>query len=415
MKRSQRGAIRVSVIWLVVFLVLFMVGCLMAYMAQGREKAALDVADAARKTEQEAKDKETDANKRAVELSKAVGWYDQAAASPRTNLDALRTSFEAFRAAFPDMGADVKTLQDALPKAMEAYGQRQRDIAVLQDAKSALESEKTTLEAGLREAARAKDEEIANLRRQMADEANNATQRQTEAESRIAALNSSRNELDTQLRDVRNQIEAQRRAFEQEKQAWETRTKAVTKALAFQRAPEEPDGKVLSVSKDLAVGYVDCGANQRLIAGTRFRVVDGTKGSRKLKGWAEVTSVKPTMAEVTFSEVVDRFDPIVAGDIVYNPLYDSKTARNAVLCGRFSGAFNEAELKILLANMSIKVQDKLDDTTDYLIVGSELYVDENGQPLETPLSPTELPLYKDAESKGVQMVTIKQLREYFKF
>ncbi len=415
MKRSQRGAIRVSIIWLVVFLVLFFVGCFLAYSAYGEAAKSRIDADEARKAAEESKGQQSEATKNLTELSRAVGWFDASVSASRSDLNAMKTSFDDFRAAFPDMGADVKTLADSLPKAKEAYGQRLRDIATLTDAKSALESEKTTLEAGLRAASVQKDEEIANLRRQMADEANTAAQRQAELESRVASLNTQRNELDSQVRDARNQIEAQKRAFDQDKQAWETRTEALAKALRFQNSPEDADGKVLSVSKDLAVAWIDVGANQRLARGTRFRVIDGGKGATKLKGWAEVTQVKPSMAEVVLYDVVDRFDPIVTGDIIYNPLYDPKTERNAVLCGRFTGQFNETELKLLLANMAITVQDHLNAETDYLVVGSELYIDENGQPLENPLSPTELPVYKEADSQGVQMVSIKQLREYFRF
>jgi hypothetical protein len=65
--------------------------------------------------------------------------------------------------------------------------------------------------------------------------------------------------------------------------------------------------------------------------------------------------------------------------------------------------------------MNISVNPKLDYNTDYLIVGSELYIDEEGNPLETPLQPSELAIYKDAVANGVQIVSIKQLREYFKF
>jgi hypothetical protein len=161
--------------------------------------------------------------------------------------------------------------------------------------------------------------------------------------------------------------------------------KSIITAVKFQREPEAADGAVLSISKDLALGWIDIGSNQRLARGTRFRVVSGKVGSTKLKGWAEVTEVKANMAEVTFSGIVDRFDPIVQGDIVYNPVYDPKTERTAVLAGRFSGQFNETELKVLLANMGITVQPSLAHDTDYLIVGSELYVDEEGQTLETPL------------------------------
>ena len=56
-----------------------------------------------------------------------------------------------------------------------------------------------------------------------------------------------------------------------------------------------------------------------------------------------------------------------------------------------------------------------DTPENYLIVGSELFTDEDGNPLEDPLSPTELPVYKDAEANGVQIVSINSLHNYFRF
>ena len=70
-------------------------------------------------------------------------------------------------------------------------------------------------------------------------------------------------------------------------------------------------------------------------------------------------------------------------------------------------------LQVLLAGMGIEVQDELDFSTDYLIVGSDLFVDEEGTPLDDPLSPTDLPVYKDAQANGVQIVPLTKLRSYF--
>jgi len=415
MKRSQRGAARVSVTWLVVFLVLFFVAAGFGYMGYEAEQKAVTAADAARAKEAEALDRETKALDQVIEISKIVGWTDPNAATPRTDVEAMKTGFEAFRQAFPDMGSDVVTIADALPKARDAFLSRGRDIGTLRDAKTALESEKNALIDGLRSSVDDKDREIASLQKQLADEANNASQRQTELESRITSLGQQRNELDSQLRDARNQMEAARRQFDSERASFETRTNAAMAKLKFLNTPEAPDAHVLSVSNDLDLGYIDIGANQRLARGMRFRIVSGSLASNKLKAFAEVMDVKPTRAEVRFYDVVDRFDPVVAGDVAFNPLFDPTGERDAVLCGRFSGMFNEAELKVLLANMNIKVHDRLDHNTDYLIVGSELYVDEDGNPLETPLQPSELAVFKDAQASGVQIVSIKQLREYFKF
>ena len=117
---------------------------------------------------------------------------------------------------------------------------------------------------------------------------------------------------------------------------------------------------------------------------------------------------------MAFSAVSDRFDPPVAGDSIFNPLYDPRGQRNAVLAGRFAGQWNEAQLKALLSEMGITVQQELGLDTDYLIVGSELYADpETGEPLEEPMPVSELAVFKDAEAKGVLIVPIRDLRNYF--
>jgi hypothetical protein len=76
---------------------------------------------------------------------------------------------------------------------------------------------------------------------------------------------------------------------------------------------------------------------------------------------------------------------------------------------------NQTQLEALLAGMGIAVQKKLDKSTDFLIVGGEMYSDENGAPLESPMQPSDLPVYKDATAQGVQVVLLKDLRQYFAF
>ena len=120
------------------------------------------------------------------------------------------------------------------------------------------------------------------------------------------------------------------------------------------------------------------------------------------------------MSEVKVYDIRDRFDPPTKGDVIYNPLYDPTGLRNAVLVGRFSGSYNEKELRALLEGININLQAKLDKTTDYLIVGAELYVDEEGEPLDDPLQPSDLPTYKEAEAMGVRIVPLKLVTDYFR-
>jgi hypothetical protein len=130
---------------------------------------------------------------------------------------------------------------------------------------------------------------------------------------------------------------------------------------------------------------------------------------------AEVTRVDADMAEVRFYDQRDPYDSPLVGDVIYNPLFDPTGERHAILVGSFNGAFNDKAIRLLLSDMGIQVQKSLDKSTDFLIVGSDMYTDENGQVLADPQSPADLPIYKDAVAQGVQVIQMKDLRQYFRF
>jgi hypothetical protein len=410
---ALRGAARVSVAWLVVCIFLMLASMIFAYVGlDGKAKAELAAADAETARAQAAA-KSTEDQKALAELSKSVGFYDANGAA-HSDLTTLNATLEQLRASFPDLGPDVKTLSDALPRIEQAHAARAQELATERDAKNALASQIKTLEDSLREALRQKDTQIADLQRQVQDGEANATQKAAELEGRIAALNTQRNQLDADLRAARATSDEQRRKLEDEITTMQVRNTNLSKKMAFTEEPDKADGHLLAVSKDLSLGWIDVGARNRLARGVSFHVVSGRVGSKDVKAMATVTNVEDRRAEVRFTEVADPYNPPVPGDVIYNPLYDPSGERTAVLAGRFSGQFNEAELKVLLSQMGITVQDKLTLDTDYLIVGSELYTDpETGEPLDEPLQVTDLPIYKDAESKGVNILSIKDLRTYF--
>ncbi len=416
---ARAGAARVSIIWLITLIILFFVALGFGYLGFDEAAKAEVALEKARSTASDANERALVDADHIIKLSQVAGSYDESAATPRTDPEALAAALDDLRGTFPDLGADVDNLTKALPVLKKAYEARGTEIATLQNSIETLKSEKSTLEASLREASKKKDEQIAALQKQLQDDAANAASKQTELENRIATLNTQRNELDSQVRALRGDMSAQGRKHEQDKQTWSTRTKAVTDVLAFLDEPEAPDGEVLAVSKDLGIAWINIGARQRLAAGTRFSIVAGTPGqtpgSGSVKATAEVTEVTAKTAEVRILEVTDPFDPVVAGDKLYNPLFDPRGERHAVLAGRFTGKYDEAKLRVLLKDMGITVQDKLDFNTDYLIIGSDLWTDEDGNQLEEALSPTELPVYKDAEANGVQIVSIKTLASYFVF
>jgi hypothetical protein len=157
------------------------------------------------------------------------------------------------------------------------------------------------------------------------------------------------------------------------------------------------------------------GSTQRLTEGLRFTIRSGGGLAKHIKGQALVVQVEAGMAKIEISELTDAFDPIVPGDVLFNPLFDPSGPRNAVLAGRFAGALSEAELRLVLANMGITVQDRLDQNTNLLILGGDLFTDAEGEPLEEPLKPSQLPVYSEAEAQGVAIVSYNELRNAFKF
>ena len=412
MNRSRRGAAKISVVWMITVVVMFLVAFAMAVVAFQDQSAALSartLAEANEARERELAEKESGAHS---ELTRLVGWFDAEVGIPRTDRPALQAALAETKTTF-GLGDDVRTIADLLPEVRKAVLAKDREIGTLKQQIAEIESEKSALQQTMRDSIRAKDDELTSVRSQLADANQAAADKQSELEARVAGLRDQTNQLDISTRQAATEFDQKAREFAEQVQGFQVRLDAQGRKLnPFVKEPEQPDGRVLSVSSSRA--WIDIGSHNRLATGTRFRVVDADDPSRA-KAWATVTQVDATMAEVAISEVADRFDPVAKGDVVYNPLFDPRGERYAVLAGRFSGSLNENELSALLASMNIQVQQALDPNTDFLIVGAELYVDPvTLEPLEEPLSPSELPVYKDAQAQGgIAIIPLKDLRSYF--
>lgn len=415
MKRSQRGAARISAVWMIAVIVAFFVSMAVAFIAfdeAGRLEAELNdtrtrLAEAVAQV-----DTELDAVRT---ISEVAGFYDESAASARSQPEAMNEGLASLRDAFPDMDPSIDTLQKAIPVAIQGYGGKLSRIRDLESQLTTARAEAAAKDSALRDVTSTKDRELADLRSQLSDAEQAWADEKSGLERQIAAVRSELSNKDSDYRGIQNDLDELERAMAKEASAMQARFSEMSRKLQFEREPEAPDGEVLAVAPDLKLGWINLGANNRLPRGTRFHVVSNVPGDQRIKAFAEVVRVEARMAEVLFQSQTDPFDPPIVGDIVYNPLFDPYGERNAVLVGRFSGTFNEKELRSLLAQMNIQVQPAIDLTTDYLIVGQEIYTDPDTlEPLEEPLQPSELPAYKDAVAQGLAIVPIKDVRTYFK-
>jgi len=415
--RSRRGAARVSAVWVISAAVLFLVAVAFGFIAHGdlaleRERADQAVADRAEAVDQTGVQAELKQN-----ITRAVGFYDRESADPTTDVDALKVAFEDFKSNFKDLGAADPDIQSVLPKVVSSYNQLNQRIADLEAQVQTLEGQLSSARSATSQVQSDKDSVIADLRQQIADTEQNATQRQNDLESQIATLTSEVSDRDQDVRRAESEKQDLVREHGRQIRSLEGRIAELSLATRPTREPfaNYPDGKVIETSSALNIGWIDLGANNRLTRGTRFRVEGGASNDRRFKAMAEVVSVDARRAEVQFYDIRDRYDPVVAGDVIINPLFDPSGERNAVLAGRFSGTFNERELTLLLARIGITVQDDVDNTTHFLIVGSDLFADpETNEPLEEPMSPIELPAYREAEALGVQIVPLQDVQQFFR-
>lgn len=416
MVRSNAGKARISIIWLVMTGILFLGAATMAFVTQSdleTEKGRVVAAETA-KTEKIAETQKATEQRRAISM--ILGWYADAA-DAASDPEAARKALEDLKGTFPDIGAAEKDYQHALEKIVAAYDERGRKNAELETRIKGLESELTAAKAATDQVTADKDKTIAELRGQISDEQKNAQDRIQELEGTLEQVRGQVAERDGEVRKTREDATAERRKSEAQKAIDDARIAQLSADTKFARDPHStaPDGSILEVSDRLGTGWINIGANQRVVRGIVFEVRSSRPGDSAIKALAEVTAVKNNSAEVLFSNVVDRFSPPAAGDLISNRLYDPSGGRNAVLVGRFSGTFNEQDLKALLVKMGITVQNKVDKTTHFLIVGSEMWNDPaTGEPLTDPMQPSDLPEYKQGESLGVQIVPLQDIRDFFR-
>ncbi|MEO0650628.1 MAG: hypothetical protein AAFZ65_08120, partial [Planctomycetota bacterium] len=333
-----------------------------------------------------------------------------------TSSTAISGALDTFRQTFTDVpSAEGTTLVDALAPASEMYKAAVQQLADKNAEIQRLQAEVQTVREQRRTDVAAKDEEISRLSNQLSDARSNADDRESELNAAVARAESEANDLDLQTRQLEQQMEELVRDYDQRIAGLTSRLVEQGEKLAPLTAQgrELADARIINVSPELGLGFIDIGANNRLSRGIRFRIT--APGSGETKAIAEVTDVQPNMAEVAIMDVSDTFDPVVPGDELINELYDPSGERTAVLIGRFDGAYGEGTLRALLDRIGIRVQDQLALTTDFAIVGSELYVDEFGEPYEEPIDPSELPVYSAAVDQGVKVIPLQQVREFFVF
>jgi chromosome segregation ATPase len=290
MMRSNRGAARVSVVWVIATIVVALVAIAFAVISQQDLTTERTAARTATTASAEAEQRFTEESQYARTVSRQFGFYDRTAAAPRTNPEAARRGFDELRSVFTQIDPSINDFEQALPIVRREYESRGQTIAELNSRVRQLESELATERQGRQADVRAKDTTIANLRSQLADEQRNASDREAELQSRLTSAMAQVSGLDQDVRRLSQEMTQAQRGHAQEAARLGARLDEAGRKLNFM-SPErrdEPDARILAVSAMLGSAWIDIGQEHRVARGMRFRVESAGDRNRRVKGYAEV-------------------------------------------------------------------------------------------------------------------------------
>ncbi len=415
-KRSNRGAARVNAIWLIVLLVLFFASMFFAYTANDEQVRAENATEIALADAARSQAELVDLQVQIRALTELIGYYDTTDLSSSTDLQALKDGLEAFKEAIgADAGDAIKTFQDAWPLAISQVASRDATIATVTQESKDRSTQLAASRQSASETASEKDAELATARQEYADLESNSREQVNTLERQNARLTQERNAQDQAAIDARNELADLRvtmALLESENTARIGKVTEITRPL---REPSSTDGEITGVSNKLNLAWINRGTMDRAVRGMVFKVVDANAANPRLKGEVEILEVFENTSKVAIRMVSDQYDAIAIGDKIANPLYDPEGRRNAVLAGRFDGKYSRQEVALMLKEVGIDVQKKVDQSTMFLIMGNALYTDpETGEALEEAREVSSLPAYSKAKSIGVQLISLAEIRHFFR-
>lgn len=325
------------------------------------------------------------------ELARLVGGQEPAAAMAAAE-QALTRAAEVMRAANLPEPSTTENMAGTVTQLANAVASLSAQVEDLT---------RTANEAQARAAAA-----VENATRQLAAKDEQIAQVRAEATSAIAAAQRDRMDRQGVVDEVNRLMEQERAAAAQAMQQLTMRladsertrvrlerdvSSAMAKLAMFrpdaaQSTIRAADGTIARVSTDSIV-YIDLGAGQQIVPGMTFEVYDKVEGVPPLrtgenelpmgKASIEVIRVGPTSSEARVIRVTPG-RTITEGDVIANLIYDRNTRYNFVVFGKFDltrpGTPDAADARILrrlVSEWGGRVQDQIDVTTDFLVIGAE--------------------------------------------
>ncbi|MCE9581930.1 MAG: hypothetical protein K8T20_05370 [Planctomycetes bacterium] len=226
---------------------------------------------------------------------------------------------------------------------------------------------------------RLKDEEINDLQAGLTKVTDVQTEDVRRYELRKSTLESEITKLAQSKTDLTKAQNAELLDFANKLNSVDSALKELVKQEAIFHDLTESQGRIVDPHQDEKYAFLNLGARDRLVRGLKLVVfVREPGGNVRWKGEVEVKEIFPESAKVSITETVDRFDPIIEGDIVFNPLFSTSRPKKVALVGEFAKTkYTKEQAKTRIRNLGSIVQDEVTDETDFVIVGESYQGDPN--------------------------------------
>jgi hypothetical protein len=243
-----------------------------------------------------------------------------------------------------------------------------------------------------------KEEEITQVRTDLANERASLRRTTEEFEEKIAGLQTVQRELRKKIEDMtrahREEIEQKNVEIENYKDQIE-RLKKIPKPIT---AILEFDGTILASNTKLRVATINIGAREGVRPGFLFEIYPpGMPSEDKVKAKVEVKKVHDHTSTVRILR--ERLtDPILSSDCIYSPFYNPRKKEMFTLIGDFESPFTEERVTKLIKDHGGTPTREIMDETDYVVLGRNYEHDDN---------------YENARNLGIEVLRIQTLQRFF--
>ena len=310
------------------------------------------------------------------------------------------------------MQAAVHSLMQRVDAMVAQIKQDGMTIGTLQTQHKGVQDE---LAAAKAEQARQLAQEKANLQ----DEKARLTKARDDA---IAQSNQMKEDLQRtvdRLMAERTQWRAEKEKLERAIITYQNNLKDVTaKVAVYSKVPTETgvDGHIITVATLGGVAYGDLGKKDGVLLGMPFSIMAPSelgKTEPQPKAHCRIVKIMNDSCELRiFQSTPDN--PVVAGDVLLNPVYDRARRLHFVLVGKMDingdGLDDTEQLKALIQDLGGRVDPSLTVQADYLVVGQEPAVP--AQPGATA-SPMERQTYEEARKRFIEFSEARAKAENF--